>query len=300
MKRGLWLIFVISVTVPPGIARGDADDLNQAKATFQVAKAMYDARRFKEAVVELKKAYDLSPRTPLLRYIADCYARTAQHEQAVEYYTRYVNRSPEGPQRDAAQKALDQQKQQLASQRERANAGKKIPVALMPTGMDDENPNEQAPAPGANLASTTIAPPSDDGRAMKIAKWSTAAVGLVGLAMGVTFNRLAASKADELREDIKSECPPGVVSCAGNPKLNTPVVSYSLEHYHMQESMDSHNKAAVASFIIGGASAATSIVLFIVDSLRDDRRAAAAAARRVTVAPVIDGQNVGFSGQVRF
>ena len=88
------VIFVAGVTILPGVARADAEKLAAARATYQVARAMYDAGRYTEAAVELRRAFDMSPRTPLLRYIGDCYARTARFEEAVEYYTRYLNRAP--------------------------------------------------------------------------------------------------------------------------------------------------------------------------------------------------------------
>jgi tetratricopeptide (TPR) repeat protein len=308
LRSALVLILVFGVTILPGVSRAENAKLAEARATYQVARAMYDAGRYAEAAVELTQAYEMSPRTPLLRYIGDCYARTARHEEAVEYYTRYLNRAPEAEDRGEVQAELERQKEQLSKERERALAGRQVPVQLMPTGKDEENPNEPDLAKGGDIEltpSAVLAEPQDGVRAIKVAKWTTAAVGLVGLAMGVTFNRLAAGKADELRQAVRGECPSGASGNAcGNPGLDTPVVSYSLDHYALQKGIDSNNKAAVATLVIGGASAITSVVLFIVDSLREDERAASrtanAAARRVTVAPVVDGQTVGFAGQVRF
>jgi len=299
----LLVIFVAGVTILPGVARADAEKLAAARATYQVARAMYDAGRYTEAAVELRRAFDMSPRTPLLRYIGDCYARTARFEEAVEYYTRYLNRAPQAQDREKVQAELERQKELLRKERERALKGKKVPVAMMPTGQDDENPNDPEPGRRPLVAGPTSAGAGEaqDGvRAIKVAKWATAGVGLVGLAMGITFNRLAAAEADELRQVVRAECPPGSSgSECGNPDLNVPVVSYSMEHYEMQKTIDNNNKAAVATLVLGGASAITSLVLFIVDSVQDDKRRAAAA-RRVTVAPVLDGQNMGFAGQVRF
>lgn len=301
MRSALLVILVSGVTILPGVARADAEKLAAARATYQVARAMYDAGRYAEAAVELRRAFEMSPRTPLLRYIGDCYARTARHEQAVEFYTRYLNRAPQAPDKETVRAELERQRAQLREEREKAQKGKKVPVALMPTGQDDENPNDPEQRGEALLPARNADAPEQDGiRVMKVAKWATAGVGLVGLAMGITFNRLAAAKADELRQVVRAECPPGSSGNeCGNPDLNTPVVSYSMEHYEMQKTIDTHNRAAVATLVLGGASAITSLVLFIVDSLRQDERTAAAA-RRITVAPVLDGQNMGFAGQVRF
>ena len=117
MRSALLVILVSGVTILPGVARADAEKLAAARATYQVARAMYDAGRYAEAAVELRRAFEMSPRTPLLRYIGDCYARTARHEQAVEFYTRYLNRAPQAPDMETVQAELERQRAQLREER---------------------------------------------------------------------------------------------------------------------------------------------------------------------------------------
>ena len=135
---------------------------------------------------------------------------------------------------------------------------------------------------------------------MGAAKWATGGLGLVALALGVTFNRLAAAKSDDLESMIKGACPPGAApTCEGNAELNWPVVRYSKDHLRLELEIDQYNELAVASFIVGGAAAAASVTLFVLDWLGVGATHEGAA-RKVSISPVFDGRSALLHGEVRF
>ena len=273
---------------PEAARRAAARD--EAKAWFIKARADFDAGRHKQALEALRRAHELQRLPLLLRYMGDCYHALGEHELAVSHYRRYLSRTTEeAPDRDYVQKRLAQSEKLARETREKEYAGRKVPTRLMPTGKDRENPLPTRSAP-------TPAGRDDRSRSwLRVGKWSSLALAVGGLAMGITFNRLAASKADELRGAIQSACPPGAPSCPGNPGLDRPVVSYSLEHYELQRQMKRNNAIAVTSFVVGGVAAASSAVMFWLD-----HRRVRAARSRVSVAPTLGAGQLGLGGEVSF
>jgi hypothetical protein len=139
---------------------------------------------------------------------------------------------------------------------------------------------------------------------LPVAKWTTAGLAVVGLALGITFNRLAASKASDLENAVRTDCPPDpkdpskLSDCGGNPDMNAPKVSYSKTHYDIQQSYKQNNTISIATFVVGGVMAATSIVLFVVDRGKPERRPRPG--ERVVVAPVVGTGTYGVAGGVTF
>ncbi len=295
MKSRIWtLALVLALCAAPMTASAD-NRREQARAEFTTARALHDAGRYAEAIKALKRAYALKPLSVLLRYTGDCYRKLGQREQALEYYVRYLRKAPDAPDARQIRGRVKKLRVEVREELEREYSGKQVPAHLQATGADGEDPLAQRKA--ALTAPTPATSPSET-RALTVAKWVSAGVGVAALAMGITFNRLAAGAADDLRHQVKTECPSGAVGCAGNPGLDKPIVSYSMEHYDMQQDVQRYNTMAVTSLILGGAVAASSVVLFFLDR-PSRRRHAESKQRKVTVAPVL-GQTVGFMGEVRF
>jgi len=265
-------------------ARAAARD--EARTWFIKARADFDAKRFKQALEALRRAHELQRLPALLRYMGDCYRELGEHELAVAHYRRYLSRTTEEVADRAHVQARLAESERLARRaREKEYEGRKVPTHLMPTGKDRENPLRSA-APAADGR-------RDDRRRgwLVAGKWGSLALAAGGLAMGLTFNRLAAGKADELRESMRSDCPPAAPGCAGNPGLNRPVVSYSLEHYELQRQMKRDNAIAVTSFVVSGVAAAGAAVLFWLD-----HRRGRSVRSTVALAPTLGG----LGGEVSF
>jgi len=73
-----------------------ADDrIEKAKEFYERGSRYYAQGRYKDAVRELKAAYDLSGETILLYNIAKCYAKLAEFDRAIETYEDYLHLSPD-------------------------------------------------------------------------------------------------------------------------------------------------------------------------------------------------------------
>ncbi len=287
------LLLALLICAAPGAASADAKA--EARAQFNTARGLFEKGKYDEAIKALKRAYALKPLSVLLRYTGDCHRKLGQREQALEHYVRYLRKLPDAPDAASIKRRIKLLRAQVRREMEREYSGKEVPRHLQATGKDQEDPLTRRRQ--VALAPAQVEPRSESG-ALTVAKWVTAGVGVAALAMGITFNRLAAGAADDFRDKVMSECPGGALGCTGNPGLNKPIVSYSMEHYHMQEDVQRYNTMAVTSLVIGGAVAATSVVLFILDR-PSRRRQARAGQRKVTVAPMV-GQTLGIAGEVRF
>jgi hypothetical protein len=127
--------------------------------------------------------------------------------------------------------------------------------------------------------------------ALTVMKWLALGVGVGGLALGITFNRLAAGKAGDLEDAVKD---------SGNEDGKTPQIPFSKEHFDLQQGYKRDNTISLAGWIVGGVAAGTSIILFVVDRDKPERRRRVQSGSRVGVAPVVGGGVYGLSGQVTF
>jgi hypothetical protein len=161
----------------------------------------------------------------------------------------------------------------------------------VPSGKDAENPLKPDPA-------ITLRSQARDRRRgkMTVAKWVAAGTSVAALATGIVFNRMAAARADDLREAVRAGCPARAPDCGGNPDLDSPKISFSLDHYQLEQQVGRDNRIAVSSFIIAGAAAATSVVLFFLD--RPKR--GGVGGRRLVLEPVVTHRSCGIAGEVTF
>ena len=82
LRRVALLLLLLSAP-----ARGDSVGF---KPRYDLAIALYQAGRFREAVPEFKAAYELDPKPALLFNIAQSYRKSGQPREAIEYYDRYL------------------------------------------------------------------------------------------------------------------------------------------------------------------------------------------------------------------
>jgi len=290
MTKGMTLPLPILILLCASPPPAHADARTEARAWFVKARTDFDEHRHARALEALKQAHSLERLPLLLRYMADCHFELGQYEPAIERYRRYLDRAPEAGDRAQVEQRIAEAERRARAAREQEYAGRKVPTALMPTGKDRENPLRAAMAPPVARRV------GDERSLLSIAKWTALGVAVGSLAMGITFNRLAASKANKLTETIRAACPPSSPGCAGNPNLDRPVVSYSLEHYELQRQMRRNNAIAVGSFVVSGVTAATSAVLFYLDRRRQRRKRS-----RISLAPSLGPRGEpGLAGEVSF
>ena len=327
-------LFCAGVSLP---AR--ADNQSEARDAYQKGKEAFKAGNYREALMELSRAYKLDPRPALLRYMGDTHYKLNDARKAISTYKKYLKAAPEAADREKIQAKVRQLELIVGSGDEdddgfdepeddtpattpqpappppredpsttttttTTTTSGRSQAQMAPTGEDTEDPLAADRRRKAAERRRAAAGQTDKGGsgALGVAKWVVLAGGVVGLAMGAAFQGLASGKASELQDRVKTDCPGGNTSCGGNPDMNTPVVEYGKDHWELEQSFKTQQKVATAMWITGGALAATAVVLFVVDGMGGGKkeRAAADSGRRVVVAPAIGPNGLGISGQLSF
>jgi tetratricopeptide (TPR) repeat protein len=292
------------------------DDEDAARAAFKQGRDYFQAGEYTKAAVALKRAYVLRPHPALLRYLGQTYYKMNRAKDAVRAFKRYLKEAPKAPDRkdilarireiEMVVGAVDEEEE--ASPAKASPAPRPAPAApakakaapaapkpepkvdLAPTGEDAEVPRALAEERRVN---ETTGPVDSVSRRtwMTYTKWVAAGVGVGGIAAGVVFNRLAASKASELED---------AVTKSGNADGTTPKVRYAAEHHDLQEAYKRNNTMSIVSLIAGGAATAAAVTLFILDWGDDDDGQMAGKNRRLAVTPVAAPGHYGVVTELSF
>jgi len=310
------IIPLLAAIATPAIARADAEA--DAKAAYAKGRAYFKAGQYPEAVAELRKAYTLKPHPALLRYMGDTYYKMNKARLAIDHYKKYLQEAPEAPDKDKIEAKVKQLELIVGDE---PSGGSTVPVPV-PAPLPSAG-GTPAPTPTPTPSGTKIDAPTGEDREVPVAlkrknftptaeqqpeagpktgaatvlKWTFLGVGVAGLAMGIVFNRLSASKAKQLEDAVLGECPTSNPNCGGNPDMNKPVVPFSKDHYDLQQSSKTYRTASIASFVAGSVLTATSVVLFIVDRGKPERRPGGT---RAVWAPMVGGGTYGLAGEVSF
>ena len=334
MKR--LVVLLVAVVLLANAETALADNAAAARAAFNRAKVHFKSKNYREAMVELKTAYRLKPHPSLLRYIGDTYYKMNKARKAIKTYNKYLKLAPMAADKEKVEAKVRQLELIVGAGDDdddddvrpapppppppppprtttpRAPAKK---IDMRPTGEDTEDPLRGGHKPGVTTTPRRTghrAMPrrgrgrgrgrSDEGggSGLTVAKWTALGVGVAGIALGVVFNRLAASKASEMEEAVKTDCPTNNPTCSGNPDMNKPVVSYSKRHHDLMSTYKTSQSVSIATFITGGVLIGTSVVLFVLDRPAKKKRRGRASVSPLTVTPVVTGDLFGLSGELRF
>src|SRR5262245_38698485 len=240
-----------------------------ARKSYKHALELYKAGDYKNAAIELRKAYDYAPLPPILFNLGVTYIRLGNKPAARAALTEYIAAMPKAPNRAEAEKLLAEMSREdeggapapLASQETAAApaaAGPAKHTAVAPLGEDNENPLEQTP-PGARVE-TRVAERSrsehtaDTGetRHLGVWKWSTAA-GAIGM---VVIGALMLNQASQQEDALKA---------AAAPPNGYPTQRYDQSVRDLEDGYTLNKTWGTVSLIGGAALAATSITLFVMD-----------------------------------
>src|SRR5439155_23127971 len=100
-----------------------------AKQRFALGDLLYRSEKYPEAIVEFEAARALAPRPDLDYNIARCWERMHQWDNAIDWYTRYVESTPTPL--DAEQMLTHIEEIKEVREKERAEGT--LPPALPPT-----------------------------------------------------------------------------------------------------------------------------------------------------------------------
>jgi tetratricopeptide (TPR) repeat protein len=288
-----------------------ADTEADARAAYKKGRSHYKEGMYAEAIVELKKAYELKPHPALLRYMGDAYYKLNNAKKAIEHYKLYLKEAPEAADREKIQGKVKQLELIIGASEEETTPPAPAP-APAPAPQPAPTP-APAPTTAPKAPTTSMAPTGEDKEvpvalqrrrltpgpqrpqqrdtgtsALAVMKWISVGAAVGGLALGITFNRLAAGKAGEL-EDAVSE--------SGNKDGKSPQIPFAKTHFDLQQDYKKNQTISLVGFIAGGVAAGAAVILFVLDRDKPERRRVG---RRVSVAPLLGEGLYGLGGQLSF
>jgi len=231
-RRLLALVAAAGIAASTPDAFGDAAGEREARAHFERGDQLLKIGQFDDAIVEFKRAYELSPAPGLLFNIAQACRAKKDGEQALLYYTNFLREDPNAPERAYVEERIEEL---------RREAPAPAPASPMP----------EAPAPPSSIR-VEAPEPTGGGRGLRIAGAITAGSGVALGVAAVIFGARAASASDE----ISSAFAQGE--------------TWNAERTALWERGRRDQTAAVILGIAGGAAIATGSILFVL-GLRAER-----------------------------
>ena len=146
-------VMLASLAVWMAVAHPAAADPREraAKAHYQKGARLFTAKRYAQALVEYRAAYELSPRPPLLFNMARALHENGDKAEALAHYRRYLDAvPPKGPVADEAREFA------AALERELGPAPTPTPTPPPPAPRPAPTPE---PAPPAPVAVAPVAEP---------------------------------------------------------------------------------------------------------------------------------------------
>lgn len=157
-RRGALALTLAMVFTWPAFA----DDLAQAREHFKKGQARYAQGDFTGAAQEFREAYRLRDEPALLFNIAQAYRRAGHAREAYSYYSRFLARRPEAPNRADVEGFLDLLRHKLdAADRADAAAAPVPPPAVVVPSTPPTTPGAATAGKGdASAAASPVGPPA--------------------------------------------------------------------------------------------------------------------------------------------
>lgn len=167
LRCAIALVVAGGLALPPVARAAPADD---AAEQFDQAELLYREGRYDEAIAILRELIAAYPE-PILRFnLGRAYESAGRLEEAIDAYERYLEASPDAPDRVDVEGRIGRLQTQLAAQE--------------PEPEPEPDPEPPSPPPDKPI----------------IAPWVLAGVGGAGLALGVTFGSLSRARSNEARD----------------------------------------------------------------------------------------------------
>ena len=232
----------------------------EMKQHYEKATRAYDVQKYSEAVDEYQKAYEIGGDPAMLYNVAQSYRLADQLPDALRFYRRYLQRSPNARNREDVERKISDLEKTIEERRKAAAAAPAAPVAPPPQVV-------VAPPP---------APPSakDEGTSgTLVAGIIVASVGAAALVTAAITGKLASDKADELT------------------RLSMTMGTFDS---NLEKNGKTLNTVTIVSAIGGGAAIITGAVLIILSQTGGGET------HQAVVAPLVGGGMMGATALVRF
>lgn len=240
------------------------DQKQEMRRHYEKATRAYDIEKYSEAVDEYQKAYELGGDPAMLYNIAQAYRLNDQLPDALHFYRRYLQRSPNARNREDVERKIADLEQSIEARRKAAKL--RPPPAAAPP----------APVPAYLPPPRVVMIPSskEQGNPRRVAGIVLVSVGAAALVAAGITGHLAAGKGDDLTAASK----------------NGGTFDPSLE-----SSGKTFNTIAIVSAVGGGVMAAVGTVLLVAS-----RKGAQEPSRAPSVTPMVGFGTVGASAALSF
>jgi len=247
----------------------------EMKLHYERATRAYDVQKYSEAVEEYQKAYEIGGDPAMLYNVAQAYRLDDQLPEAVRFYRRYLQRSPNARNRDDVEKKIADLEKTIEERRKSAAATPPAPVPTpAPTPVAEPAPG---PALGQNGNGGDAQAGEDPGFGKRVAGIVFLSVGGAALITSAVTGKMASSKASELTD------------ASNNGGTFDPALESSGKNL---------NTVAIAAAVFGGVAAAVGTVLLL--TAGGESSGESAPSTQALITPVIGGGTVGASALVRF
>ncbi len=216
---------------------------------YQQATRAYDLGKYQEAIDEYQKVYEIDGDPVMLYNIAQAYRLNDQPQEAIHFYRRYLQRSPDARNKDDVERKIAAQEKLIEERRKAAAAVSPPPPKPAPPPATAIVP-PPAPPPEAKPVVVSPpppppppAPPSTTGR---VIGWSLVGAGVASGAVAVIEGVRAKNFADKVTQ----------MSQGGTVTWNSTLAGY-------QSSGKTANIVAIACGIGGAAVAVAGAVVLI-------------------------------------
>jgi hypothetical protein len=224
-------VFVLLVASASG--RAEAMQLSPAqkvemKAHYEKATRAYDLGKYQEAVDEYQKAYEIGGDPPMLYNIGQAYRLNDQPAEAIRFYRRYLQRSPNARNREDVERKVTDLEKLIDERRKAAAAVTPPPVTTTPPPPVTLTPPPVTPPPPQMVVPPSPEPPS---RARQVVGWSMIGAGAIAGGVALFEGLRAKQKGDQLTVDSKDMShpvfDPSVESAGQTANLATIVLGIS-------------------------------------------------------------------------
>jgi tetratricopeptide (TPR) repeat protein len=274
------LVFVVLVMVFLGAGGAGAQTQSltpaqkqEMRQQYEKATRAYDIKKYSEAIDGYQRIYEIGGDPAMLFNIAQSYRLNGQSEEALRFYRRYLQRSPNARNRDDVERKIGDLERTIDERRKAAAAAAAPVVVPPPVAPTAEPAPPVVPAPGPGGEGMGAVAVEDSGRGKRIAGVVLVSVGAAALITAGITGFLAKRKGDELSEISRQ-------MGAFDPDV--------------ESSGKRLDKIMIISAIAGGALAAAGGVLLMLGwrSGPDERQA--------MVSPMLGPETLGAAAIVRF
>ena len=208
---------LVAMTAGRAQAQLTADQKQEMRQHYEKATRAYDIEKYGEAVDEYQKAYEIGGDPAMLYNIAQAYRLNKQLPDALHFYRRYLQRSPNARNREDVERKIAEVEKTVEERRKAAAAATPPPLPAPPvatTPAPTPTPAPVGPPAPTNGPTTTpstalgtetpgvtaTAPPVEEGsgRTLKIVGWSSVGVGVLCGAGALITGLMARSKGQDL------------------------------------------------------------------------------------------------------